>query len=253
MKVPRVFVLPAALSAAMASKRIALSGKEARYLGRVLRLKPGDRVEAFDGTCSCWVRLTELLRDEVHGEILEVTLPRAVAIEITLAFSCVRPGPVEEILRHGTELGVSAFVPVLSARAQRRPESKKQRWDSIVAAACAQCGRVALPRVDPPVPLDRLLDQDLSSFVKLLLSPSLDAEPLLEDLHRLMPRRILILAGPEGGFDPSEESAALNAGFRPVSLGHGVLRTETAALTAVAAVVCWHHAKQSDDNRVIGK
>jgi 16S rRNA (uracil1498-N3)-methyltransferase len=149
---------------------------------------------------------------------------------------------VEEILRHGTELGVSLFVPVISGRSNRKPHEKKDRWNTIVESASAQCGRIAVPTVEAPVSFDEFLQRDFTSDTSLLLSNGTHAEPFLKIFGQRAPDRVTILVGPEGGFDEDEESGALSAGFLPVSLCRNILRTETAALVAVGAVVTWHNS-----------
>ena len=111
VKCPRIFISPEELL----GDTVSFSGNDARYLYKVLRLRPGDNVEICDGTRDYLIRLTSCNRGAVQGTVIESGSPvKPEGIEITLGFSTVRPGPVQEILRHGTELGVSRFVPILS-------------------------------------------------------------------------------------------------------------------------------------------
>jgi 16S rRNA (uracil1498-N3)-methyltransferase len=229
----RIFLSPEELF----QNEVTFPRKIAHYLRNVLRLKSGDYVEVLAGERQCKIRLTVHRTGEVRGEIVEFeAIERCVSEELTLAFSCIRPGPVEEILRHGTELGVSRFVPVLTLRANRRPREIKQRWGNIVAAAAAQSRRTRLPEVRSPLSFDDFLEATSDLATKILLSTSPDAEPILAFLGNYSACDVTILAGPEGGLDHTEVSKAIDAGFRPVSLGTGVLRAETAALVAAAAV-----------------
>ena len=232
----RVFVQPHVTS----SDTIVLCGRTAHYVHTVLRLKTGDCLHVFDGHREYLVRLTASGPREVRGEIIETReVVVGQALEMTLAFSCVRPGPIEEILRHGTELGVSRFIPVLSRRTNRRPREKKQRWESIVASAAAQSGRVALPELTFPITFEEFM-QIAALFGKgLLLSRSADAVPMPEILEQEPHDRLALLVGPEGGLDPVEEAMAVETGFIPVGLGPYVLRTETAALVAVGLAAMW--------------
>lgn len=238
MKVPRVFVSPEEMTCG----GVAFSEKNARYLRKVLRLKCGDLVEVFDGVRAYRIRLNASTRERTWGEILETGRSDSQGVHITLAFCCVRPGPVEQILRHGTELGVTQFIPLISARANRKPQEKKDRWHAIVASASAQCGRATVPEVEPPLELNTFLQREFHQATNLLLSTSPGAEPILDVLHRNIPGRVLVLVGPEGGFDGTEESGALRAGFHEVSLSRNILRSETAALVAVATVTTWHES-----------
>ncbi len=237
VKCPKLFVSPQQFSAS----GLSFSGKDAHYLYRVLRLKSGDQLEICDGTRDYLVRLTVCNRKAVQGTVIESrTLETPDGIEIILAFSTVRPGPVQDILRHGTELGVSHFVPILSLRANRRPQEKKERWRAVVASAAAQSRRNTLPEIEIPVTLDQFIEQEIwRKELRLLLSTGPEATPILAVFEALSPQKVVILAGPEGGMEPSEEKKAVAAGFQPVSLGQNILRSETAAVVAAGTIVLW--------------
>ncbi len=237
MKCPRIFISPEELS----GDRVSFSGKDARYLYKVLRLRVGDKVEVCDGTRDFLIRLTACNRAAVKGTVVESgSVPKPLGIEIVLGFSTVRPGPIQEILRHGTELGVSRFVPILSLRASRRPSERKQRWETVVASASAQSQRRDLPEIEDPMTFEQFIQREGQEGVRLLLSTSPEAAPILAVLEERAPRKVIILAGPEGGLDASEVKEAIDVGFEPVSLGRGVLRSETAAVVAAGMVVLWH-------------
>jgi 16S rRNA (uracil1498-N3)-methyltransferase len=237
MKCPRIFISPEELL----GDRVSFSGNNARYLHKVLRLRPGDNVEVCDGTRDYLIRLTSCNRGGVQGTVTESGSPvKKEGIEITLGFSTVRPGPVQEILRHGTELGVSRFVPILSLRTNRRPLEKKQRWEAVVASASAQSRRCVLPEIEIPVTFDQFIERAGREEMRLLLSTESEAVPILAILEERVPRKVVILAGPEGGLDASEIKKAIDVGFEPVSLSRGILRSETAAVVAAGMVVLWH-------------
>jgi 16S rRNA (uracil1498-N3)-methyltransferase len=113
-----------------------------------------------------------------------------------------------------------------------------QHWRSIVAASCEQCGRNRLPEVLPLLAFDSFLAAEVrrDDALRLVLSPH-SARGLRAIERPTGP--IVLLAGPEGGFAPEEERAAGHAGFVPVRLGPRVLRTETAAVAALAAMQAW--------------
>ncbi len=102
MKLRRIFVLPEEFT----PEGIKFSKQATKYLTQVLRLKAGDEIEVFDGRQKYLVRLVAASEGHIHGSIIESGLvEKPTRFEVVLAFSCVRPGPVEEILRHATELG----------------------------------------------------------------------------------------------------------------------------------------------------
>src|SRR5271157_4950062 len=172
VKCPRIFISPEELL----GDSVSFSGNNARYLYKVLRLTPGDNVEICDGTRDYLIRLTSCTRGAVQGTVIESeSLVKPEGIEITLGFSTVRPGPVQEILRHGTELGVARFVPILTLRANRRPPEKKQRWQTVVASASAQSERSVLPEIEVPVPFEQFIEGEGQGELRLLLSTGPEA------------------------------------------------------------------------------
>ena len=141
VKTRRLFVSPDDVSGG----EVFFSPKATHYLTRVLRLKPGDEVEVLDGTQQLIVRIDSTHGGSVKGKVLQSdAAPERKEPHVTLAFGSVRPGPFQEILRHGTEIGVSCFVPVISERVTRRPDHRKDRWQSVIASASAQSPQAAL-------------------------------------------------------------------------------------------------------------
>jgi 16S rRNA (uracil1498-N3)-methyltransferase len=135
------------------------------------------------------------------------------------------------------ELGVAAIHPVLATRSVARPkgeraDSRRAHWQKVVISACEQCGRNRIPTVQALVPVEDYLRQPGEGF-KLLLSPRSEVafSKAVEGKTSF-----ILAAGPEAGFDADEESAFAAAGFTPAKLGPRVLRTETAALAALAAL-----------------
>lgn len=241
MRIRRVFVPPEGIS----GRDVEFPSKVVHYLTKVLRIDLGEEVEAFDGRYTHRVRLLGCEKRGVRGEILRTSPAEPhYPCQITLAFGCVRPGPFEEILRHCTELGVCRFVPILTSRTARRPDTRKNRWDAVVAAAAAQAGRATLPAVEAPTTLDTFLRQERKGL-KLILSTEPEATPLLGELQRSPFSQLVVLVGPEGGFEQTEEDRARTNGFSPVSLGLSRLRTETAAVVAVGAAALWFSSHRS--------
>ncbi len=237
MKLTRIFVLPEEFT----PEGIRFSKQATKYLTQVLRLKAGDEIEVFDGVRKYLVRLVGASGGQIHGSIIQSGLVEKPArFEVVLAFSCVRPGPVDEILRHATELGVSRLVPLISSRTTRRPTERKERWISIISAAAAQSGRSDLPDLADVTTLADFIEEARGAATQLILSMDPKARPLLSLLEELTPQEVIVLVGPEGGFDPSEQAEAVAGGFVPVSLGKSTLRTETAAISAVSMAMMWN-------------
>jgi 16S rRNA (uracil1498-N3)-methyltransferase len=145
------------------------------------------------------------------------------------------------LIEKAAELGVTSIQPLMTERsvlrlADARADKKIAHWQSVAISACEQCGGNRVPLVHPV----RTLAQWLPAY---RLGLAEDAAPLLLSLREgtqsvrqwsSTPVPVLFLSGPEGGLSPSEENAALAAGFQAATLGPRVLRSETAALTALA-------------------
>ena len=146
---------------------------------------------------------------------------------------------MEFTLRKAVELGVAEIRPVLAAGSVARPKGERAaarqgHWQKIAISACEQCGRNRIPVVHPLVNASDYRAPAVDEAVKVLLSPGSDL-PFSKFIQR-RGKSFVLAAGPEAGFDAQEEKAFLDAGFVPVRLGPRVLRTETAALAALAAL-----------------
>jgi 16S rRNA (uracil1498-N3)-methyltransferase len=142
------------------------------------------------------------------------------------------------VVQKATELGVATLVPVLTARSVvrlsgSRAERRLAHWSAVTVSACEQCGRATLPVVAPPCPLDEALAGAADDATRLLPDPGADVG--LPDLPAPT-GSLALLIGPEGGLDDRERRAAAEAGFRPIRMGPRILRTETAAIAALALV-----------------
>jgi len=242
-------------------------GELSHQIGTVLRLRSGERVVMLDN--SGWqyvVALDEIQRGRVTGAIERKELaggePRT---KITLYAALLRPERFEWILQKGTELGVSAFVPLICERstiadADALSEHKHERWRRIIREAAEQSRRGKLPRLAPAVFFPAACDQAAQRGTALLLWEGAGAPSLREVLQRQedqekgrqgeserrllpvspspgLPFSVALFSGPEGGFSPAEFETALRYGMIPVTLGPRILRAETAPLVAASAIL----------------
>ena len=159
---------------------------------------------------------------------------------VTLAVGMPANERMDSLVEKATELGAAAIQPLLTERsvlrlAGERAERRREHWQAIAIAACEQCGRTRLPRVEPVQLLSAwLAERGESASTGWLLSPADDASPIAD--QRLPQRTLQILSGPEGGLSPTESDAARAAGFAAVGLGARILRADTAPLAALAYV-----------------
>lgn len=206
-----------------------LSAAETHHATHVLRLKPGDIVNAFDGRgheAQCRVA------DAGKLTILQQSTTQPLPCRITLA-QAVPKKNMDLIVEKATELGVTTILPLLSERTIVRLDEnagKLDRWREIALESCKQCGNNWLPVIEPPRKVPAFLADTGPYDLKLIASLQPGAQPLTALLPSTRPASVLILIGPEGDFTPAEISSAKNAGCLPLSLGPLVLRAETAAI-----------------------
>ncbi len=208
------------------------------YLRTVLRLKKGDGVVVFNGDGCEYVSVIETIgRKSVClsvGTRHERTVESPLAVMLGLGIA--RGDKMDWSVQKAVELGVTTITPVLTERCvmQLSAEKKGQRWQhwqKIVQHATEQCGRTVLPDLKPIEPLQHWLCRQPG--LKVFLDPY--ANSALADFSPV-DRSITVLVGPEGGFASHERELAKAAGFNPVRMGGRILRTETAAIAALAAV-----------------
>ena len=142
-------------------------------------------------------------------------------------------------IQKAVELGVAAIQPLLSEKSvvrlsAEREEKKLARWRRVAIAACEQCGRNRLPELREAMSVETYCRTRDPTTLRLLLSP--EGTQGLRDLRDKIERAVTLAVGPEAGFSDAEERLLQRAGFVAVRLGPRVLRTETAALAALAAL-----------------
>jgi len=220
--------------------RMSLEGDAAAHLGRVLRAKPGQEISLFDGAGGEYPAMVIT----VARKFVEVDVgPRDDAdrespLAITLLQGLCRGERMDLVVRKATELGVTRVVPVVTERSvvrldPDRTERRLAHWQAVVIAACEQSGRARVPEVMPPLPLARWLGEPPDDAARILLWPG--AGRALAGAVAA-PGRVTLLVGPEGGLTDAERDAAMEVGFDARSLGPRILRTETAAIAALAVL-----------------
>jgi 16S rRNA (uracil1498-N3)-methyltransferase len=232
-KIATRLYLPAALAEGAAAE---LDAAQTHRLRHVLRLDPGDVVAVFnarDGEFRC--RIVELARSRGVVAIEERLRAPEIEADLWLLFAPVKRLRLEWLIEKGTELGVGAFVPVMTARTQPGRMNRERLLAHAVAAA-EQSERLSLPEFRATVPLTGLLAGWPSERRLIVCDETGRAPPIALALATLTPDEpAALLVGPEGGFAETELDALRNLPFvTMVGLGPRVLRAETAALAALA-------------------
>jgi len=239
-------------SAVLTDARPVFMDDDARHLGTVLRIRPGEGVELFDGvggTRRYTVAAVEKRHIALDAVAAAVVHPRPTCA-VTL-FACVsKGGRMEWTIEKAVELGAARIVPVLSARTVVRLDrheraAKRERWLRVAEEAGRQCGAVWLPQVDEPIDFAAALPLLVGCPPVFVAALTPDARPfgrVLLDQTR-PPATAGWFSGPEGDFTDEELQALLAAGAVPVSLGSLVLRAETAAIYGLCVLGCMADAR----------
>jgi 16S rRNA (uracil1498-N3)-methyltransferase len=235
---PRIFVPAIAISG---DRLTVTDPDELHHLLSVLRIRVGDAVECLDGAGSSYIgRVQHCEKSGIVLRIEERRQGRSWSAQILLAQALIKPEPFEWVVQKATELGVRELVPLVTGRCVVRPqadrgERKVVRWQRIAKEAAKQCGRSVIPRIGSPQPFAefaRTLDRYPLSLIPTLGPDTVPLGIALEGVQA--PATLALLIGPEGDFTQEEVELARRHGARPVSLGPLTLRSETAAIAAVA-------------------
>lgn len=219
--------------------QLELPGSAAHHAAQVLRLREGEAIVLFNGQGGEYAaRIASLGRKSVVVEVgAFAPVERESPMAVTLVQGLSSGERMDMTVQKSVELGVHAIQPVAAEKSVvrlsgERAEARRAHWQRIAIAACEQCGRNRIPEVRPVLPVSRYVPPP--GALKLVLAP--DAPNRLANFVAAGARELVLAVGPEAGFSEHEERALVAAGFQPVRLGPRVLRTETAAPAALAAL-----------------
>ena len=225
--------------------QIHITGSDVHHIRSVLRMKPGEQVVISDGSDKdYYCEITELNPGEITVQVLKETEAAELPARLILYQGLPKGEKMELIIQKAVELGVYEIVPVATKRVvvkldAKKEEKKRLRWQSIAESAAKQAGRALIPQVAPCMNFDKALR--MCNGLDAALIPYEKAEGMqhARDQVRALHGKhsIGIFIGPEGGFEESEIEAARGAGAVPITLGHRILRTETAGLTMLSILM----------------
>jgi len=216
-----------------AGSKAVLTGDEARHLARVLRATVGDEVTVFDGRGRSWAaRVKAIGRDTVELETGEPRVETAGGRVLTVAVALPKGERQKWLVEKLTELGVARLVPLVTERgvAEATPAAVARMQRGVIEAS-KQCRRDTLMEIGAPASVAAVVAGRAADVVGLVADPRgqlLDAAGWPEQAE------VIGLVGPEGGFSPAELALAEAAGWPRITLGHYVLRIETAAVALAA-------------------
>ena len=242
MRAPRIYqnsplILP---------QTVELSDDAFGHIIRVLRLKQGDLVTLFNGTepYQYSARLLNVNKKQASAELLSKEhIANESPLTIHLGQGISRGDRMDYTLQKSVELGVNKITPLFTERcgvklSGDRLIKKLAQWQKIVISACEQSGRCLVPEVTKPMFLQDWLNEQTNAL-KLNLHPKATHSIMTLPVEACVNKqRVRLLIGPEGGLSDEEINQANTACFQDILLGPRVLRTETAALTAITALQC---------------
>ena len=230
----------------VSGERITISGQDAAHITKSLRMKEREELTVCGGQGVDFLCEIAAVSDgAVELRVLEtVATESEPSVKITLYQGVPKGDKLEWIIEKSIELGVNRIVPVLMQRSVSRPDAKSaakkhERYQKLALSAAKQCGRGIIPEVSPMISFHQMLPQ-LETHQAVIFFYECGGEPLsaaVKTITGLGLRDIAIVIGPEGGFDLAEAAALQEAGAFTATLGKRILRTETAPLAAITALM----------------
>lgn len=223
------------------SAQVVLRGEEHHHLIKVLRHRRGERVTVVDGcgraAIGCKIMkigdgFTRLQPDEIVQNLGESHL------RCTLAPGVLKGSRFDWLVEKATELGVAAFIPLLTERSEVAPgRNKLERWQRLARAAMKQCCRSVCPAVQQPLTFPEICGRVIEHDLTLIADFSGGPVPALPPAGESESPHVLVVIGPEGGLSEEESQTARQVGMHAITLGPRRLRAETAGVVAVAKLL----------------
>lgn len=227
------------------SGKFYLTGNDYNHVKNVLRIKKGEQFLVSYGGASHLCELDGFEEQSVVAKIIEENYQdTSLPIEIYLFQGLPKADKLELIIQKTVELGVSKIIPVEMKRSivkldDKKKDGKTARWQAIAESASKQSKRTVIPTVETATPYSKALD--IAQELDLIILPYESKNGMKDTADTLAliksGMKIGVIIGPEGGFDEKEVAEAESKGAKIISLGKRILRTETAAITAVAMLM----------------
>lgn len=218
-----------------------MEGPEAHHLAEVVRHAEGDEITVFDGKGKQYTaRITRVQKNFVRGKLLQKLAIKKSALSVELCFAPTSRNTLEDILDKCTQLGVTSFQPIYTARSEydigKKWVGKEDRWNQIILAACKQCSRGEVPVLKAPLHFENCAARPATP--SLLAYEAEETHTLAWGLEKLgAPKQVSLYIGPAGGWADEEIIVASQYGILPVTLGPHILRAETACIAACAKLL----------------
>lgn len=225
---------------------ITISGQDAAHITKSLRMKVGEKLTVCGGQGLDFIcEISGIVENSVQLRVMETVITDSEpSIKITLYQGYPKGDKLELIIEKSIELGVNKIVPVLMQRSVSRPDAKSaikkhERHQKLALSAAKQCGRGIIPQVEPMINFSQMIS-GLPQHQAVVFFYECGGEPLSSVIGKITAAKltdIAIVIGPEGGFDTNEAETLKNSGAFTATLGKRILRTETAPIAAISAIM----------------
>lgn len=230
------------------SNQVKITGEDVHHIRKVMRSKSGDQIICADnGGRAALCTIRDIDEDQVIAEIIEqIETSSELPVQVTIVQGLPKGDKFELILQKGTELGAVSFIPYKADRSivvwdERKMRKKMQRYEKIVKEASEQSHRNRIPVIQDALGIKELADLANDYDYKLIAYEEEAKADQHQSFGNILKRikhgmKVLICIGPEGGFSENEVNRLKESGFHSVRFGPRILRTETAALYALASI-----------------
>ena len=226
---------------------IQITGEDVNHIKNVLRLKAGEKISLVsdDSNREYICEIISVTETSIHTHIVDIVgVTRELPVKITLYQSLPKGDKMELIIQKCVELGVSKIVPVQTARTivkwnEKKAQDKVRRYQAISLSAAKQAKRSILPEISNIFTYEEALQDAVHLDMNLIpyeqAKGMADTKAILEQVKTK--GSVGIFIGPEGGFEEKEIKSAKKAGIYPITLGHRILRTETAGMAMLSILM----------------
>lgn len=221
------------------NKNLELEDSDYHHIKNVMRMKKDDIIKVVFDNVIYTCKLTSISNKSAF-EIINKEEKDKKDYSVDVAFSLIKEQKLNYLLQKTAELGAGMLIPINTKRSvvkidKKKETSKIDRWQKICKEASEQSFRSNMPKINSILNLEDLIYMDYD--LKLLCSLNKNTKNIKKVIQKNNKCvKILLVVGPEGGFDPKEEEYLLNNGFVSVSLGNTVLRAETAPVVALSMI-----------------
>ena len=220
------------------NKSLELEESDYHHIKNVMRMKTGDLIKIVYDNIFYTCKLN--VNKDVDIEVISEEKKNINKVKIISAFSLIKEQKLDYLLQKGTEVGIDYFIPINTKRSivkidNKKDNKKKDRWTRILKEASEQSFRSNIPIIENVLELNDLIK--IKADLKLICSLNEKTENIKKVLEKNNKcDTILIVTGPEGGFELNEEEKLMENGFIPISLGNNVLRAETAPIVCASMI-----------------